>query len=88
MNGGFLHAIDCLQPTEREAARAAYLFFGFDDIADLILEAPAVVDWDAVPDSLESTLWRRYTRAIPDDSMLDARFKRHFLRRRSDFAPL
>jgi hypothetical protein len=39
-------------------------------------------------ESLDASLWERYTSAMPDDDALSARFKRHFLRRRSDFAPL
>jgi hypothetical protein len=97
MNGGMLHAFECLKPDELEAARSGYSFFGFQEIADLIIEVGSTFDPNAIYeseeeddtlDSLESALWQRYTRVIPDDNTLSARFKRHFLYRRSDFAAL
>jgi hypothetical protein len=96
MNGGFTHAIECVNATEVAAAASVYRFFGFDDVADMIVEVRSVFDetdgFDSMElgaaESLEFATWDRYTSAIPDDDALSARFKRHFLRRRSDFAPL
>jgi hypothetical protein len=39
MNGGVLHALDCLNPKELEAAVSGYRFFGLNDVGDLLIEA-------------------------------------------------
>lgn len=88
MNGGILHAVECLQPRELAAVRSAYRFYQFHAVAELILEIGSAVTWAAVPDTLEASIERRYSKAIPDDKALSDRFEKHFEAHPSDFAPL
>ncbi|MEJ0049084.1 MAG: hypothetical protein WDN04_25455 [Rhodospirillales bacterium] len=90
MNGGVLHALECLTPQELEAAISGYRFFGFDNVGDLLIEARLATetsDEDEL-DLLEAKLDNLYGDLIPTDSTLDDRFEVHFRGNPTHFAPL
>jgi hypothetical protein len=94
MNGGVLHAVECLDPQELAGAISGYRFFGFDDVAVMLADTKsfAEVHDDLYShddtDSIEADLDKRYLASIPSDSTLFARFAAYLLRNPSEFAPL
>ena len=88
MNGGLLHAVQCLQPGELASAKSGYRFFGFQDVAELISDIGSVQTSTGMLDSQEASFGLRYSRSVPDDAMLSHRFEDYFETRKSDFAPL
>lgn len=95
MNGGVLHATECLSPSELSDAQAGYRFFGLDAVADFLARARLLSDVDVESDwtdedleTQESSLDAEYYDLIPDDSFLVERFEEHWRSHPSDFAPL
>ena len=88
MNGGVLHAVECLKPQELAGAISGYRFFGFDDVAVMLVDAKSFAEVHEDLDSIEADLDRRYLTLIPDDSTLFARFAAYLLHNPSEFAPL
>jgi hypothetical protein len=88
MNGGVLHPFECLEPRELAAARSGYRFFGYSDVAELILEIGSAPVTDGLPDFPEELSEQRYAESISDDNALSGRFEKYFAEHRSDFAPL
>jgi hypothetical protein len=84
MNGGVLHAVECLEPAEIEAACAGFRFFDVDAGAR-IFEAAQQIFADASEED-ELSLDKAY--APIDDDLLVARFRRHFLENRELYAPI
>lgn len=77
MNGGFIHAVDCLSPEELVAAKAGYKYFGFGGVADLIGYAKEANAQDEDVEPLEAAFDQRYWALVPDDDVLFQSFKRH-----------
>src|SRR6266852_5959110 len=50
MNGGVLHAVECLTDNERSDAESGYRFYGFDAAASLLSRARTILEED---DNLE-----------------------------------
>jgi hypothetical protein len=88
MNGGVLHAVECLQPRELAAAKSGYRYFGFHDVAELISDIGSAGTVAGISDLQEASFGRRYSKSVPDDGALSDRFEDHFKTNRSDFAPL
>jgi hypothetical protein len=99
MNGGALHALECLELQRLEAAASGYRYFGLDGVADLLNEAKSALKigddgldfWHTEDDLLdfwEAELDRRYGALVPDDSALAERFELALRRNPSQFAPL
>jgi|ERR1035441_6112455 hypothetical protein len=88
MNGGVLHAVECLNALELADAEAGYRFFGFGAVADLLSRARKI--WEANKDleSYEPQLDHDYSALIPDDSSLYERFEDLHRTRSSEFARL
>lgn len=90
MNGGLLHAVEDLKPTELVAAMAGYRFFGLTGAVGLIEEATRRLgeglDDDAL-DALEAELDQRYAE-VGDDQVLTEAFERRLAESPNDFAPL
>jgi hypothetical protein len=78
MNGGVLHATECLSPEALTAAQSAYGYFGFGVIAKLIDTAEEALGQDQDVDSVEDCLDQEYHAAIPDDATLVSAFEKHF----------
>jgi hypothetical protein len=88
MNGGVLHAVECLSSDDRRDAEAAYRFYGFDDIASLLSRATAVFEARQRLEFHESELNRAYWKSVPDDGVLFERFQRHFAQSPTEYAPV
>jgi hypothetical protein len=88
MNGGVLHAVECLTSSELSAATAGYRFFGLDPAAELLTHARRIFEMAEDLESQESVLDQLYADLIPDDSFLTERFEQHLKSRPSDFAAL
>jgi hypothetical protein len=93
MNGGVLHALECMEsePQKFEAAMSGYRVFGFDHVADFLTVARSIAVvtlTDDDFDSLEAKLYGRYRDQIPDDSTLAERFEAYHRDHPEQFAPL
>ncbi len=88
MNGGVLHAVECLTPSEMSEAQSGYRFFGLEAVADLLSYAHRVFEADDDLESQESLLDQQYAALVPEDSSLVNRFEKHWRENPSDFAPL
>jgi hypothetical protein len=88
MNGGLLHAVECLSASELADAQAGYRFFNLDSVAKLL--AVARKFWEAGDDLeyYEGELNQDYTARIPDDSSLFERFESVHKIRASEFSSL
>ena len=76
MNGGVHHALECVQPSELNAAVEGFSFFGLDDVAAFFHQSaidPMLYAWT---DENEVEANRRYAQMIPDESHLVSRFER------------
>lgn len=87
MNGGVLHAFDCLDKGEIDQAIAGFVFFGLTDTAELLRSLPAALtaagaDDDAL-DELEHSADAHYI----DDPLIEAAFRRRYLDQPGLFAP-
>ena len=70
MNGGVLHAAECLESSELSAAQSGYRYFDLSPVADLLSRARAAFDADDELESQEPLLDLEYATLIPDDSFL------------------
>jgi hypothetical protein len=88
MNGGFLHAVDCLTPAERERAKAGYVYFGLDPVAELISNGEAVPADAVKTGEVEAALDAQYWAVVPSDSVLVQRFQEHYSERPNEYSPV
>ena len=88
MNGGVLHAVECLTADELSDAEAGYRFFGLDDIASLLSRARRILEAGEDLGTHELPLIEEYGRIIPSDGFLAECFETRFAASRPDFAPL
>jgi len=88
MNGGVLHAVECVSLQELADAKSGYRFFGFDDVAAMFEDAGLLAAADGDRASIEADLDKRYFALVPDDSALFERFAAHLRHSPSEFAPL
>jgi len=86
MNGGVLHAVECLSAPELADAESGYHYFGFGAVADLLARARKILEADQDLESCESQLDNDYAALIPDDSSLVERFEQFHKTRPSEFA--
>ncbi len=68
MNGGVLHAFDCISQSEAAAAELGYRYFGLDDVADLIKDVKTGPKDNCDLDTWEVELNNRYSLFVSDDS--------------------
>jgi hypothetical protein len=88
MNGGVLHAVDCLPGDQLSDAEAGYRFYGLDGVALLLARARQIFETADDLESHEQQLDSEYARMIPSDSSLVERFEKRLKSSPSDFAPL
>lgn len=88
MNGGVLHAVECLTAEKRSAAMAGFRFYGLDGVASLLSRARAIFEIGDDLESHEQQLDREYETMIPSDSSLAERFEQRLKTNPWDFAPL
>jgi hypothetical protein len=88
MNGGVLHAVECLGPGELSDAEAGYRFYGLDAVASLLSRARSILEAGGELGSHEPLLDREYAAQIPSDSSLFERFEQRLKSSPSEHAPL
>jgi hypothetical protein len=88
MNGGVLHAVECLSPEELADAKVGYRYFGIEAAITTLASAVAVWDSGEDPEIHESELDQSYSDAIPDDEFLVGIFKDHLRANPLEYAPI
>ena len=88
MNGGVLHAVECLTAEELTNAEAGYRFYGFAEVASLLTRARKLFETGDDLERHEQQLDQQYAALIPSDSSLVECFEKRLQARPSDFAPL
>ena len=88
MNGGVLHAVECLSPDQLVAALDGYRHFGFESVAVLIGEAEKAIQLEQDLDTLEAVFDKQYWAQIPDDGVLVKGFERHLRENPQEYSPL
>jgi hypothetical protein len=88
MNGGVLHAVECLDAEQLEAACRGYVRYGFVAIPDLLRYAATFVDAGPLAEIEEARLDADYATAIPDDQTLVSAFTADLERHPDAYAPL
>jgi len=88
MNGGVLHAIECLNANELAEAQSGYRYFGFDTVAYLLSRAKTILETGDDLGFHEGQLDKQYASIIRDDSALADRFEKHLLSNPSEYAPI
>ncbi len=90
MNGGVMHAVECLETEALVAAELGYRFFGFEDAAHLLreVESRSKSDEGLDLDRIEVEIDERYQAIIPDDSTLVDRFEAVLRQSAGEFAPV
>src|SRR5260370_407399 len=75
MNGGVLHAVECLTAAELCSAEAGYRFYGLDGVASFVSRARTIFETGDGLAIHEQKLDRQSAAMIPSDSSLAERFK-------------
>ena|SRR5260370_18852669 len=88
MNGGVLHAVECLTASELSDAESGYLFYGLDAAASLLSRARTILESDDDLEFHEHQLDGQYSDIIPADSWLVERFEKHLELNPSEYASL
>lgn len=89
MNGGVLHAAECLSSGQLAAAQAGYSYFGYKSVADLVRAAEhAARKTQNLDDAIVQTFDEQYWTQIPDDTALANRFQCHWRDSPSEYSPL
>jgi hypothetical protein len=88
MNGGVLHAIECLTASELSDAEFGYRFYGLDAVASLLFRARAILEADDDLEFHEHQLDGQYADIVPDDNSLVERFEKHLEANPSEYAAL
>lgn len=88
MNGGVLHAVECLASDELSEAEAGYRYYGLHAAAALLSRAKTILEVDRNLEFHETDFDQEYVRIIPDDSALVERFENDLAQNPSQYAPL
>ena len=88
MNGGVLHAVECLSPDQLTAVLAGYIHFGFESVAALIGEAKKAIQLEQNLDTLEAVFDKQYWAQMPDDGVLVKGFESQLRENPQEFSPL
>jgi hypothetical protein len=88
MNGGVLHAVECMTVEEQSDAEAGYQYYGLAEIASLLSRARVIFEAGDDLEGHEQQLDGNYTRTVPSDSSLVERFEKGLKTSPSDFAPV
>jgi hypothetical protein len=88
MNGGIVHAIECVNTAELPAIQAGYRFFDLHAVALLLIEVKNTLKNGNNVGSLENYFDIAYAELIPDDDFLVKRFEAVFKLRFSEFSPI
>ena len=88
MNGGVLHAIECLSASELSDAEAGYSYFGWEAVTSVLSRARSHFEADSDLGAHESQLYAQYIDLIPSDSVLAERFEQRLKLKPFEFASL
>lgn len=88
MNGGVLHAIECLTEDELDAANTGYCYYGFETVAELLRVAAVDLSNEEALDHIERLLDEKYASLIPSDEVISSRFESDLEANPSNYAPL
>jgi len=88
MNGGVIHAVQCLSSVQLLSAQAAFRYFGLIAAAELISKAERFINEVAESETVESMLNQEYWQIIPDDEVLVKSFESHLRQHPSEYSPL
>jgi hypothetical protein len=88
MNGGVLHAVECLTANELSDAEMGYRFYGLGGVDSLLSRARRIFESAEDLESHEQQLDRQYADMIPTDTSIVARFKERLESNPWDFSPL
>ena len=88
MNGGVLHAVECLSVRQLTEAKDGYTYFGFKPVADLIFSAQDAIEKKLDLDALESTMNEQYWAQVPNDEFLVNSFENHQKQNPSEYSPI
>ena len=88
MNGGVLHAVECLSPDQLMAALAGYRHFGFESVAVLIGEAKKAIQLEQDLDTFEAVFDKQYWAQFPDDGVLVKGFESDLRENPQEYSPL
>jgi hypothetical protein len=88
MNGGVLHAVECMTVEEQLDAEAGYRYYGLDDVASLLSRAREIFDAADALGSHEQQLVGEYAQLVPSDSSLVGRFESRLKSKPHDFGAL
>jgi hypothetical protein len=78
MNGGVLHAAECLTEGQVIAAAEGYRYFGFAPVAALVRKAKLVVVNQQALSGHEQEFDEQYWQQIPDDGVLVRAFEANY----------
>ena len=81
MNGGVVHAMGCLSPTQLDAAIAGFNYFGLAAAAHVFMQSPD--DSEATEERLNQMYWQ----AVPNDATLVQSFRIKLIACPGAFAP-
>jgi hypothetical protein len=88
MNGGVLHAVECLTAAELTDAEAGYRFYGLAEVAALLSRARELFVVGDDLEDYEQQLDLQYEALIPSDSSLVECFEKRLQTSPTDFARL
>ncbi|MEI8019379.1 MAG: hypothetical protein WCH39_14335 [Schlesneria sp.] len=88
MNGGVLHAIECLTASELSDAEAGYSYYGFDGVTALLTLARERIDADDDLGGHEHRLDALYAELVPSDNSIVERFEQRLKLNPFEFASL
>jgi len=88
MNGGVLHAVECLTARERIDAESGYRLYELDAVASLLSRARRIVETGTYPGMHEQEFDAQYADLIPSDGSLVERFEKHLELNPFEYAPL
>lgn len=88
MNGGLANCLEVLDEEQVRNAISGYRFFGFEEAANLIVEALRDLDNDVDPEELEETYDGDFFDLVPDDEIVSEAFEAKLAEDPAAFAPV
>jgi hypothetical protein len=88
MNGGVLHAAECLSPAQLAEAQTGYRYFALGSVADLIIAAKNAIRLGHDIDAIEEEFDHKYSVEISGDGILVKSFESHLSAYPQEYSPL
>ena len=85
MNGGMLHAVECMTVDEQSDAEIGYRYYGFDEVASLLSRTRGIFEATDDRENHEQQLDSKYAQLVPSDSSLVERFESQLKSKPHDF---